>query len=311
MGDCVIDQIPTDHDVDRHRRWWVTDPPGVGPGQLHPDLRDVGGGRSRRRGSIPASTPGSTATRSASFAQVQRRQRHCRPRRGGSRRATTARTAWAGQRLRPGATGRYRLRRRLPLRHGFPSRGGAWIGILLVLFALRFFLVDSFAGTHAAVFWVLGYRRDPAGGPGVPLLLAAPEASRPALGRRDPRTAQFGRRAVRSGGYSRSTRSSRVTRAATNPAKRAAHQIPRRGQRSQGGRRGGPDRLGPAGHTRRIRRERVEEALDRLCGDLEVELHAPGHVADAEGLVGVGGAADQRAGLPAAPRNSPRASAAR
>ena len=39
---------------------------------------------------------------------------------------------------------------------GFRSRGGAWIGILLVLFALRFLLVDSFAGTHAALFWVLG-----------------------------------------------------------------------------------------------------------------------------------------------------------
>jgi len=39
---------------------------------------------------------------------------------------------------------------------GFRSRGGAWIGILLVLFALRFLLVDSFAGTHAAIFWVLG-----------------------------------------------------------------------------------------------------------------------------------------------------------
>jgi hypothetical protein len=36
-------------------------------------------------------------------------------------------------------------------------RGGTgWIGVLLVLFALRFLLVDSFAGTHAAIFWVLG-----------------------------------------------------------------------------------------------------------------------------------------------------------
>jgi hypothetical protein len=34
--------------------------------------------------------------------------------------------------------------------------GGAWIGILLALFALRFLLVDSFAGAHAAIFWVLG-----------------------------------------------------------------------------------------------------------------------------------------------------------
>jgi hypothetical protein len=36
-------------------------------------------------------------------------------------------------------------------------RGGtAWIGILLALFALRFLLIDSFVGAHAAVFWVLG-----------------------------------------------------------------------------------------------------------------------------------------------------------
>ena len=42
-------------------------------------------------------------------------------------------------------------------RYGMGFRGGsAWIGILLALFALRFLLVDSFAGTHAAIFWVLG-----------------------------------------------------------------------------------------------------------------------------------------------------------
>jgi ABC-type methionine transport system permease subunit len=36
-------------------------------------------------------------------------------------------------------------------------RGGtAWIGVLIALFALRFLLVDSFAGTHAAILWVLG-----------------------------------------------------------------------------------------------------------------------------------------------------------
>ncbi len=34
--------------------------------------------------------------------------------------------------------------------------GTAWIGVLLALLALRFLLVDSFAGTHVAVFWVLG-----------------------------------------------------------------------------------------------------------------------------------------------------------
>jgi len=36
-------------------------------------------------------------------------------------------------------------------------RGGtAWIGVLITLFALRFLLVDSFVGTHAAILWVLG-----------------------------------------------------------------------------------------------------------------------------------------------------------
>jgi uncharacterized membrane protein YecN with MAPEG domain len=34
--------------------------------------------------------------------------------------------------------------------------GSAWIGILITLLALRFLLVDSFAGTHVAIFWVLG-----------------------------------------------------------------------------------------------------------------------------------------------------------
>jgi hypothetical protein len=42
-------------------------------------------------------------------------------------------------------------------RFGMGMRGGTtWIGILIALFALRFLLVDSFAGTHAAIFWVLG-----------------------------------------------------------------------------------------------------------------------------------------------------------
>jgi hypothetical protein len=42
-------------------------------------------------------------------------------------------------------------------RYGMGMRGGtAWIGVLIALFALRFLLVDSFAGTHAAILWVLG-----------------------------------------------------------------------------------------------------------------------------------------------------------
>jgi hypothetical protein len=42
-------------------------------------------------------------------------------------------------------------------RYGLGMRGGvAWIGVLVALFALRFLLVDSFAGPHAAILWVLG-----------------------------------------------------------------------------------------------------------------------------------------------------------
>jgi len=41
-------------------------------------------------------------------------------------------------------------------RYGFGRGGAAWIGVLIVLFALRFVLVGSFAGAHAAIFWVLG-----------------------------------------------------------------------------------------------------------------------------------------------------------
>jgi hypothetical protein len=41
-------------------------------------------------------------------------------------------------------------------RYGMGMRGStAWIGVLIALFALRFLLVDSFAGMHAALLWVL------------------------------------------------------------------------------------------------------------------------------------------------------------
>jgi hypothetical protein len=34
--------------------------------------------------------------------------------------------------------------------------GSAWIGVVLALFALRFLLIGSMRGTHAAILWVLG-----------------------------------------------------------------------------------------------------------------------------------------------------------
>jgi hypothetical protein len=51
-----------------------------------------------------------------------------------------------GFRYGSGGGSRYRLGRR---------GGSAWIGILVALLALRFLLVDSFVGAHAAIWWVL------------------------------------------------------------------------------------------------------------------------------------------------------------
>jgi hypothetical protein len=67
------------------------------------------------------------------------------PRPGGSGPYSASPSSQAG---RYGGSGR---------RYGQGMRGGtAWIGVLILLFALRFLLVDSFAGSHAAIFWVLG-----------------------------------------------------------------------------------------------------------------------------------------------------------
>jgi hypothetical protein len=85
------------------------------------------------------------------FAQMQRSQGIAVP----SGRASGGRPGYGGPNAgRPayrgygyGGSGRF----------GMGVRGGtAWIGILVALLALRFLLVDSFVGTHAAVFWVLG-----------------------------------------------------------------------------------------------------------------------------------------------------------
>jgi hypothetical protein len=87
------------------------------------------------------------------FAQAQRRQGIAVPRGGGGG------PGGSGVPGGPGGSGGY-SRRPYPYgggRGGMGMRGGsAWIGVLIALFALRFLLVDSFAGAHAAVFWVLG-----------------------------------------------------------------------------------------------------------------------------------------------------------
>jgi hypothetical protein len=79
------------------------------------------------------------------FAQAQRRQGIAVP--GGRSNGGPTAGGPAGRRYGYGGGGRF----------GIGMRGGsAWIGILLILFAFRFLLVDSFAGAHAAIFWVLG-----------------------------------------------------------------------------------------------------------------------------------------------------------
>jgi hypothetical protein len=87
------------------------------------------------------------------FAQMQRSQGIAVPsgRAAGDRRPGSSESSAGGRNNRVygygGGGGRY----------GLGMRGGtAWIGVLVALFALRFLLVDSFAGTHAAIFWVLG-----------------------------------------------------------------------------------------------------------------------------------------------------------
>ena len=84
------------------------------------------------------------------FAKMQRSQRVAVPSgraSGGRRPGDTGSTAGGPNNRVYGYGGRY----------GLGMRGStAWIGVLIALFALRFLLVDSFAGTHAAIFWVLG-----------------------------------------------------------------------------------------------------------------------------------------------------------
>lgn len=85
------------------------------------------------------------------FAQMQRSQGIAVPSgrpSAGSGQGNSGSPTWgkANRRYRYGASGRF----------GTGIRGGtAWIGILLFLLALRFLLVDSLVGAHAAIVWVL------------------------------------------------------------------------------------------------------------------------------------------------------------
>jgi hypothetical protein len=140
MGDCAIDQVPSDHGAegrgsggDHGREEWVranfTQIFGTSPRDLQAQGIDPRQYAREHRAEIRR------------FAQQQRSQGIAVP--GGPRAGGPA-----GRPYGYGSSGGRFLSRRWG--------GGAWIGILLVLFALRFLLVDSVAGAHAAIFWVLG-----------------------------------------------------------------------------------------------------------------------------------------------------------
>jgi hypothetical protein len=150
MGESDIDQIPSNGDANPHatggqqtRQEWVranfTQIFGTSPEELH------------ARGIDPRQYAREHRDQIRRFAQAQRRQGlavpNGRPTGQGDQGNGGGGGGWSGGRGYGYGTGRY----------GMGMRGGsAWIGILLVLFALRFLLVDSFAGPHVAIFWVLG-----------------------------------------------------------------------------------------------------------------------------------------------------------
>lgn len=140
MGDSAIDQVPPEGDANprggegssQARQEWVRANFAQIFGTSAADLQ--------AQGIDPRQYAREHRDQIRPFAQMQRRQGIAVP--GGN---GPGGNRPAGRRYGYGG-GRY----------GTGFRGGAWIGILLVLFALRFLLVDSFAGTHAAIFWVLG-----------------------------------------------------------------------------------------------------------------------------------------------------------
>jgi hypothetical protein len=151
MEGSDIDQIPTNGDANPHgtggpqsRRDWVranfTQIFGTSPEQL------------RARGIDPRQYAREHRDQIRRFAQAQRRQGVAVP--GG-------RPNDPGRQGNNGRGGGWSAGRgygyRMGGRYGMGMRGGTtWIGILIALLALRFLLVDSFAGPHVAIFWVLG-----------------------------------------------------------------------------------------------------------------------------------------------------------
>jgi hypothetical protein len=151
MGDCDIDPTPADGNANiqssggqQDRQEWVranfTEIFGTSPEDL------------RAQGIKPRQYAREHRDKIRQFAQIQRSQGIAVPssRASGGSRPGNSGPNIGGPTNRGygyGGAGRF----------GIGMRGGtAWIGILIALFALRFLLVDSFVGTHAAIFWVLG-----------------------------------------------------------------------------------------------------------------------------------------------------------
>jgi hypothetical protein len=141
-----MDQVPLESDADPHsgdgsptRQEWVTANFTQIFGTSATDLR--------AHGIDPRQYAREHRDQIRQFAQAQRRQGIAVPDGRPPGGSGPGGDGPANRRNGYGGGGRYGM--------GFRG-GGAWIGILLALVALRFLLVDSFAGTHAAIFWVLG-----------------------------------------------------------------------------------------------------------------------------------------------------------
>jgi hypothetical protein len=152
MGDFGIDQVPPDGDTNRHgsaspaREEWVRANFVQIFGTSVEDLQ--------AQGIDPRQYALEHRSQIRRYAQAQRRRGMAVPdlRSSGGNGPGSGGPGGSGPFSRGygyggGYGGRYGM--------GFRG-GGAWIGIVVVLFALRFVLVDSLGGSHAATFWVIG-----------------------------------------------------------------------------------------------------------------------------------------------------------
>jgi hypothetical protein len=151
MGDCDIDPTPEDGNANPQRRDGQQDRQEW----VRANFTQIFGTSARdlqSQGIDPRQYAREHRDKIRQFAQLQRSQGIAVPSgpAAGERRSGDGGPGTGGGTNRPygyGGGGRF----------GMGRRGGtAWIGILIALFALRFLLVDSFGGTHAAIFWVLG-----------------------------------------------------------------------------------------------------------------------------------------------------------